>query len=224
MSNKSPKTVESADVKAVKEWYDRNELLLVDVRETSEFEIEHIPGALLLPLSKFDPEIFPSLPGKKVVLHCAIGKRSEAAGKMLLNEGHPGAIHMTGGLDAWKAAGFATEVQILPPDPKQKEPPKPVFQCPPPGQVLENEYLKPLGISSTELATRIGISGETTAALVAGEVSVGVEMSLRLARYFSTAADFWVHLQIEHDLERARHRIGEQIRQEITPRTASALV
>jgi len=209
--------VESADAKTVKEWYDRNEIVLVDVRETSEFELEHIAGALLLPMSSFDAEIFPVIPGKKVVLHCAIGKRSEAAGKMLLSEGHPGAIHLTGGLDAWKAAGFPTEVQILPPS---KKTPEPVFICPPPGQILANEYLTPLKISATDLATYIGISTNSVDALLKGEISVGVELSLRLARYFSTAPDFWVHIQLDHDMEQARHKFGEEIRQKITPRTA----
>ena len=97
--------VQAADVLEVKQWLDRNEIVLVDVRETSEYEKEHIAGALLLPLSSFDPEFFPSLPGKKVVLHCAVGKRSEAAGKMLLNEGHDDVIHMTGGLRDWVEAG-----------------------------------------------------------------------------------------------------------------------
>lgn len=210
-------TVESADAKTVKEWYDRNEIVLVDVRETSEFEQEHIAGALLLPMSSFDAEIFPVIPGKKVVLHCAIGKRSEAAGKMLLSEGHPGAIHLTGGLDAWKAAGFPTEVQILPPNEKT---PEPVFICPPPGQILAKEYLAPLKISPADLASRIGISANSVDALLKGETSVGVELSLRLARYFSTAPDFWVHIQLDHDMEQARHKLGEEIRQKITPRTA----
>lgn len=221
MPDNNSKVVQSADAKTVKEWYDRNEILLVDVRETSEFEVEHIPGALLLPLSNFDPEIFPTLPGKKIVIHCAIGKRSEAAGKMLLNEGHPGAIHMTGGLDAWKAAGYATEVQILPPDAAPKEAPVPVFLCPAPGQVLKDEYLKPLGISQSDLAQRIGITESKVAALVENEIVLDVELSLRLARYFSTSADFWVRLQTEHDLEQARHKIGEEIRRDISPRTAA---
>lgn len=212
-----PNTVESADAKTVKEWYDRNEIVLVDVRETSEFEQEHIAGALLLPMSSFDAEIFPVIPGKKVVLHCAIGKRSEAAGKMLLSEGHPGAIHLTGGLDAWKAAGYPTEVQIIPPNEKT---PEPVFMCPPPGQILAKEYLAPLKITAAELAGFIGISPNTVDALLKGETSVGVELSLRLARFFSTAPDFWVHIQLDHDMEQARHRLGEEIRQKITPRTA----
>ena len=216
MSN-PPNTVISADAQTVKEWYDRNEILLVDVRETSEFDQEHIAGALLLPMSSFDPEIFPELPGKKVVLHCAIGKRSEAAGKMLLNEGYPGVIHLTGGLDAWKAAGYPTEVQILPPTKKAAAP---VFLCPPPGSILENEYLTPLKISVTDLGAYIGISVNTVDALIKGEAPVGVELSLRLARYFSTAPDFWVQLQLDHDMERARHKMGEEIRLKITPRTA----
>ncbi len=220
MTDTAPRTVRAADVKQIKEWLDRNEILLVDVRETSEYDAEHIAGALLLPLSSFDAEFFPSLPGKTVVLHCAVGKRSEAAGKMLLNEGHKDIIHMTGGMDAWKAAGYATEVQLLPPGEEEKTA-KPVFLCPRPGDVLMGEYMKPLGISAPELAQNIGVLEGRVIDLLAGDTSVGVELSLRLARYFSTAADFWVHLQLEHDLERARHKLGEQIRREISPRVSS---
>ena len=216
MSN-PPNTVVSADAQTVKEWYDRNEIVLVDVRETSEYDQEHIAGSLLLPMSSFDPEIFPEIPSKNVVLHCAIGKRSEAAGKMLLGEGYLGVIHLTGGLDAWKAAGYPTEVQILPPSEKAAQP---AFLCPQPGQVLEKEYLLPLGITPTDLSGRLSISLNATDALIKGETPVGVELSLRLARYFSTAPDFWVQLQLDHDMEQARHKLGEEIRLKITPRTA----
>ncbi|MFT7595282.1 MAG: addiction module HigA family antidote [Paracoccaceae bacterium] len=220
MSDKAPTTVQAADVKQIKDWLDRNEILLVDVRETSEYEAEHIAGALLLPLSSFDAEFFPTLPGKKIVLHCAVGKRSEAAGKMLLNEGHAEIIHMTGGMDAWKAAGYATEIQLLPPGEVAKSD-EPVFLCPAPGDVLQNEYMGPLGISPSQLAQRIRVLEGRIDDVLAGKSSVGVELSLRLARYFSTAADFWIHLQLDHDLERARHSMGEQIRRDISPRTAS---
>jgi addiction module HigA family antidote len=222
MLDKKIETVQAADAKTVKEWYDRNEILLVDVRETSEFEIEHIPGALLLPLSSFDAEFFPTLPGKKIVLHCAVGQRSAAAGKMLIKEGHHDVIHLTGGIEAWKAAGYATEVQILPPDDaKAKASDAPVFLCPAPGSILVDEYLSPLGISPSQLAVLIGISESSVAQLVAGDVVIDVELSLRLARYFCTAADFWVRLQIDHDLEQARHKVGEQIRREVMPRCTS---
>lgn len=222
MTSKPKRIVQAADVKQIKEWLDRNEILLVDVRETTEYEAEHIAGALLLPLSSFDAEFFPTLPGRNIVLHCAVGKRSEAAGKMLLNEGHKDIVHMTGGMDAWKAAGYATEMQLLAPDEEAKAA-EPVFLCPRPGNVLRDEFMTPLGISVSELATSIGVLEGRMNDLLKGESSVGVELSLRLARYFSTAADFWVTLQTEHDLERARHKVGEQIRAEIKPRIAHAL-
>lgn len=221
MLDKTKQIVQSVDAAAINEWHERNEVVMVDVREPSEFEIEHIAGALLLPLSSFDPEMFPTLPGKTVVLHCAIGKRSAAAGKMLLKEGHIDVVHLTGGIEAWKAAGFATEVQILPPDGALKKAGKPAFQSLVPGHVLRDEYLEPLGVSESDLASLIGISKDTVAALVAGKAIIDVELSLRLARYFCTADDFWVRLQIDHDLERSRHRIGDDIRAQVTPRCAA---
>lgn len=102
-------TTTQIDVAQVNDWVARREVLLVDVRETHEFEAEHISGALLLPLSHFDAESFPVIPGMRVVMHCAIGKRSEAARKMLANAGHVQVYNMTGGLSAWKDAGFETE-------------------------------------------------------------------------------------------------------------------
>lgn len=218
MSDTPQTEVQAADVKQVKHWLDRNEILLVDVRETSEYDKEHIAGALLLPLSSFEADMFPKLPGKKVVLHCAVGKRSEAAGKMLIKEGRTGVIHMTGGIVAWKAAGYATEVQL---EPQDEEKPEPVFLCPPPGRVLMEEYLRPLKISPNDLAAAIHVLEGRITEVLGGTSPIDVELSLRLARYFSTAGDFWVHLQIEHDLERARHSIGEQIRKQIKPRVSS---
>ena len=227
MADQKERGVQSVDAAMVSDWVDRDQIVLVDVRETSEFDKEHIPGALLLPMSKFDPELFPSVPGKNVVLHCAIGKRSESAGKMLINEGYDKVLHMAGGIEAWKAAGFATEVQFIPPanenasadatgdSTKQQV----VRLCPPPGHVLKEEYLEPLKISQLELAEKISIPAAMVRDLINADLAVNVELSLRLARYFSTAADFWVRLQIEHDLESARHQIGERIRKEIAPRT-----
>lgn len=217
MSDAPKSAVQAADVHQVNDWLERNEILLVDVRETSEYEKEHIAGAVLLPLSSFEPDMFPSLPGKKVVLHCAVGKRSEAAGKMLLKEGHEDVIHMTGGIEAWKAAGYPTEMQL---EPVEAEPAEPVFLCPPPGEVLMEEYLKPLKITPQELAHAIGVFEGRITDVLAGKSPVGAELSLRLARYFSTAPDFWIRLQLEHDLERTRHSVGEEIRRSIKPRIA----
>jgi addiction module HigA family antidote len=238
MGEKPKVEVVGVDAATVDSWLNNNEVVLVDVRETSEYDQEHIPGAMLLPMSTFDPELFPSVPGKKVVLHCAVGKRSEAAGKMLLKEGYEGAIHMIGGIREWKAAGFATEVQFVPhPGPQdiaqaESADETPVAastqdaqgiaqpMSPPPGEVLIDEFLEPLGIGPEELAADIGISVESIGAIVNGETVITAEVSLRLARYFSTASDFWLHVQMEHDLEKVRRDIGEQIRRQVTPRTA----
>lgn len=208
--------VQTVDASTVRAGLEAKEILLVDVREVREFEAEHIPGALLLPLSGFDAEMFPRLPGKRVVLHCAIGKRSEAAGKMLIKQGFSEVFHMEGGLKAWKEAGFETEQQPVAAEPAAV----PLFSCPPPGRVLEQEFLAPLGLSPAVLAQKISVSEGTIRSLLQGDLRVDAELSLRLSRYFSTAADFWVQLQLAHDIERARHALGERIRLEIRPRAA----
>ncbi|MGV6812456.1 MAG: HigA family addiction module antitoxin [Brevirhabdus sp.] len=195
---------------------ERNELVLVDVRETKEYEIEHIAGALLLPMSSLEPDAFPVLPGKQVVVHCAVGKRSEAVGRMLIKAGHDNIAHLEGGLQAWKDAGHATEAEIVVPD---APPSQAAFLCPPPGEILREEYLLPLKISQRHLAQRIGVDGWLVQKVVAGRHPVDAELSLRLARYFHTAADFWVQLQLDHDMEQARRHLGSDIRHQVRPRS-----
>ena len=113
--------LEEVNVEIVAQWLNTGEALLVDVRETSEFEQEHIPGAMLVPLSMLDPNTFPRIKIKKLVLHCAIGKRSAAAAKMLIKAGHIPPINMSGGIKAWRKAGLETEIFDEPPTiPKQK--------------------------------------------------------------------------------------------------------
>ena len=67
----APQEIEPAEVnvRTIAEWLGSGEALLVDVRETSEFEQEHIPGAMLVPLSMLNPETFPRIKIKKLVLH-----------------------------------------------------------------------------------------------------------------------------------------------------------
>ena len=66
------------DANTVDGWLEGQQAVLVDVRETTEYEQEHIPGSVLVPLSVFDPERFPWITNKKLVFHCAVGKRSAA--------------------------------------------------------------------------------------------------------------------------------------------------
>ncbi len=86
----------------------RQEILLVDVREPAEHAAEHIAGAVLMPLSRFDPAALPQAEGREVVFHCAGGKRSAAAVARCQEQGFAHARHMTGGIQAWKAAGLPT--------------------------------------------------------------------------------------------------------------------
>ena len=85
----------------------RKQIILVDVREPQEYGTERIHGALLYPLSTFDPAFLPSDADKQVVFHCAGGMRSlTAATRKLAVDGK--AAHMKGGINGWKAAGLPT--------------------------------------------------------------------------------------------------------------------
>lgn len=81
---------------------------LIDVREPAEFEAERIPGALLFPLSEFDPAALPKDPGKRLVLQCGTGKRSAMAAQRLFAAGYTEVSHLAGGIKAWKEAGLPT--------------------------------------------------------------------------------------------------------------------
>ncbi len=86
------------------------EIMLVDVREPNETAIERIPGAVLAPLSIFDPTDLPDPAGKAVVFSCASGIRSIKAAEIAQAAGLQHNAHLAGGLKAWKAAGLPTEI------------------------------------------------------------------------------------------------------------------
>ena len=81
------------------------EILLVDVREPNEYAFERIPGALLYPLSTFDPKAIPS-GGRTLVVQCAAGARSMRAAQALVAAGHTQVANLDGGINAWKAQGL----------------------------------------------------------------------------------------------------------------------
>jgi rhodanese-related sulfurtransferase len=84
----------------------RNGALLVDVREPAEFAAERIEGALLMPLSTFDPTALPK--DVALIFHCGTGKRSAMALVRAQQAGLPHDAHLAGGILAWKAAGLPT--------------------------------------------------------------------------------------------------------------------
>jgi len=84
-------------------------VVLVDVREPNETGVERFPGAVLVPLSSFDPATIPAPPGSEVVFACRSGRRSVTASLAAQEQGFDYDAHMAGGILAWQAAGLPTE-------------------------------------------------------------------------------------------------------------------
>ncbi len=102
--------VEEADPATVKAMLDNGEAVLIDVREDAEVAQFRIPGAQHIAMSRFDPERIPDLEGRKLVLHCAAGMRSDAIARELLSRGlYEEITNMVGGIQAWAQAGFEVE-------------------------------------------------------------------------------------------------------------------
>lgn len=79
-----------------------------------------------------------------------------------------------------------------------------------PGEVLDEEFLKPLGLSAYRMSKDIGIPQTRTSEILKGRRSISVDTALRLSRYFGTSAKFWLGLQSDYDLEEARkHKNGD---------------
>ena len=87
---------------------DEGRYLLVDVREPNEVAAEAYPGAVVVPLSSFDPKAIPDPGAKQVVFACRSGKRSVTASLAAQAAGLAHDKHLAGGMLAWKAAGLPT--------------------------------------------------------------------------------------------------------------------
>lgn len=105
MSWKTPDQVTEYEPEEVRALLEAGRILLIDVREPAEFAQERIPGALLYPMSSFDPGLLPADGDRQVVFQCAVGGRSLAAARARMGAGQPGA-HMAGGIKAWRAQGL----------------------------------------------------------------------------------------------------------------------
>src|SRR5208337_54084 len=72
-----------------------------------------------------------------------------------------------------------------------------------PGEILAEEYLKPLGLSGSALAQAIGVPGNRISDIIRGRRDVSPDTAIRLGRYFDVDPRFWMNLQAAHDLSRA---------------------
>lgn len=85
-----------------------------------------------------------------------------------------------------------------------------------PGEILLEEFLKPLEISQYRLAREISVPPRRINEIVRGLRSISADTALRLARYFGTSERFWLNLQTRYDLEAEKERLGKRLEREVT--------
>jgi antitoxin HigA-1 len=84
-----------------------------------------------------------------------------------------------------------------------------------PGEVLLEDFMKPLGLSQYRLAHDIGVTPIRISQIVNGQRAVSVDTAMRLARYFGTSAEVWLRLQVRYELEVAEKEMRERINREV---------
>jgi addiction module HigA family antidote len=84
-----------------------------------------------------------------------------------------------------------------------------------PGEVLAEDFMKPLGLSQYRVAKDIGVPAMRISQIVNGKRSITADTAMRLARYFGTSPDVWLRLQARYDLETAQIEYGERLEQEV---------
>lgn len=87
-----------------------------------------------------------------------------------------------------------------------------------PGEVLLEEFLKPMNLSQNQLALAIGVHARRINEIVLGRRSITADTALRLARYFGTTPQFWLGLQTDYDLDSAVDELGDRLETEVRVR------
>ena len=84
-----------------------------------------------------------------------------------------------------------------------------------PGEVLLEEFLKPMDLSQNRLALDIGVHPRRINEIVLGKRSITADTALRLARFFGTSPQFWMGLQSDYDLDVATDNLGDRLQREV---------
>lgn len=84
-----------------------------------------------------------------------------------------------------------------------------------PGEILQEEFLEPLGISQYRLAKRICVPPRRINEIVHGKRAITADTALRFARFFGTSDRFWLNLQNHYDLEVEKDRLGDRLEKEV---------
>jgi addiction module HigA family antidote len=91
-----------------------------------------------------------------------------------------------------------------------------------PGEILSEEFLKPLGMSMNQLAEELHVPANRITQVVQGRRGITGETALRLARYFGTSAEFWLGMQKDFDLQVARDQFEAEVARQVRPRDKAA--
>lgn len=84
-----------------------------------------------------------------------------------------------------------------------------------PGEVLLEDFMKPLGLSQYRVAKDIGVSPIRISQIIHGKRVITADMAIRSSRYLGTSPEVWLRLQARYDLEVAQEQIGERIKKEV---------
>jgi antitoxin HigA-1 len=90
-----------------------------------------------------------------------------------------------------------------------------------PGEILQKEFLEPMGLSQNRLALALGVPARRINEIVLGKRGITADTALRLARYFKMSPQFWLGLQMDYELDIAEDTLGGKLGKEVTPMTVT---
>ena len=91
-----------------------------------------------------------------------------------------------------------------------------------PGEVLAEEFLRPLGLSQNKLARDLDVPVARINDIIHAKRGISADTALRLATYFETSAEFWLNLQTRYDLKIAANAVGEHVKRSVRPHRSAA--
>ena len=91
----------------------------------------------------------------------------------------------------------------------------------PPGEILKEEFLKPLGLTATALAKAIEVPPNRITAILKGDRGITGDTALRLSTFFKTSAEFWMNLQMTYDLRKAEKALSASVKKTIEEHRAA---
>jgi len=90
-----------------------------------------------------------------------------------------------------------------------------------PGEILQEEFLLPMGVSQYRLAKEISVSPRRINEIVHGKRAISADTALRLSRFFGTSERFWINLQGRYDIEVEKDLLADRLDHEVRPRVAA---